>query len=73
MTLGAKLILSELMTRPGQSKYLLASHMHVSPVELDAQLEELTRDGTIVRSDVAGDSEPVFWAAKRAEVPFSVS
>jgi hypothetical protein len=33
---------------------------------LEDQLGELLRDSLVVRADVEGDDEPVFWASQRA-------
>jgi hypothetical protein len=59
-------IIHALLERPGQSKYSLASSLLVPADVLEDQLGELLRDSLVVRADVEGDDEPVFWASQRA-------
>lgn len=61
---GTSAIIRELMARPGQSRYLLASHMHVPPSVLGEQLQRLVDQGSLVASHAQGDNEPLFWAAE---------
>jgi DNA-binding HxlR family transcriptional regulator len=59
-------IVGELLARPGQSKYLLASHLQVPPTVLERKLNQLTEQGMVVKAEVPGDDEPVFWASEHA-------
>jgi hypothetical protein len=59
-----KVILQELVARPGQSRYLLASHLGLPPSQLETNLNMLAEQGKVVKADVEGDEEPVFWASK---------
>ena len=59
-------IITELFTRPGQSRFLLASHLNMSAEAVKDQLGELERQGLVVSSQGEGDDEPTFWASKHA-------
>jgi hypothetical protein len=60
------LIITELFVRPGQSRYLLASHLKVPAEIVKGQLTELEHQGMVVSSQGEGDDEPTFWASKDA-------